>query len=71
MDGLTPGLKSIRPGSIPEAPIGLMKNANENEERVGRAKNQTLSLLSQGVQVCPTVAAGHECHNDALWMSAY
>ena len=29
MDGLAPGLKSIRPGSFPEAPIGYIKNANE------------------------------------------
>ena len=32
MDGLAPGLKSIRPGSFPEAPIGYIKNANENEK---------------------------------------
>jgi len=29
VDGLAPGLKSIRPGSFPEAPIGYIKNANE------------------------------------------
>ena len=28
MDGLAPGLNSIRPGSISEAPIGLIKKAN-------------------------------------------
>ena len=38
VDGLAPGLKSIHPESIPEAPIGyIVKKANEKSPKTGDA----------------------------------